>query len=79
MQNNFLYKWTKEEIEQFEGKQYGPEEFVGPRSMWDKFLYKKETEFGTPTIFIEDNTTGSIQKHTNTSLALLQNQGKSHG
>ena len=79
LQNNFLYKWTKEEIEQFEGKQYGPEEFVGPRSMWDKFLYKKETEFGTPTIFIEDNTTGSIQKHTNTSLALLQNQGKSHG
>ena len=79
LQNNFLYKWTKEEIEQFKGKQYGPKEFVGPRSMWDKFLYKKETEFGTPTIFIEDNTTGSIQKIRDQYLALLQNQGKFHG
>ena len=78
LQNNFLYKWTKEEIEQFEGKQYGPEEFVGPRSMWDKFLYKKETEFETPTIFIEDNTTGSIQKPTDTFLALL-GKNNSHG
>ena len=79
LQNNFLYKWTKEEIEQFEGKEYGPEEFVGPRSMWDKFLYKKESVYGTPTMFIEDNTTGSIQKQQNQLLALLQNQGKSRG
>ena len=79
LQNNFLDKWTKEEIEQSEGKEYGPEEFVGPRSIWDKFLYKKETEFGTPTIFIENNTTGSIQKIRDQYLALLQNQGKSHG
>ena len=79
LQNNFLYKWTKEEIEQFEGKQYGPEEFVGPRSMWDKFLYKKESVYGTPTIFIEDNTTGSIQKQQSQLLALLQNQGRSRG
>ena len=60
-------------------KEYGPEEFVGPRYIWEKFPYKKETEFGTPTIFIEDNTTGSIQKPTNTFLALLQNQSKFHG
>ena len=79
LQNNFLDKWPKEEIEQFEGKQYGPEEFVGPRSMWDKFLYKKESVYGTPTMFIEDNTTGSIQKQQNQLLALLQNQGKSRG
>lgn len=79
LQNNFLYKWTKEEIEQFEGKQYGPEEFVGPRSMWDKFLYKKESVYGTPTIFIEDNTTGSIQKRQSQLLALLQTQNKSRG
>ena len=79
LQNNFLYKWTKEEIEQFEGKEYGPEEFVGPRSMWDKFLYLKETEFGTPTKFIEDNTTGSIQKQQSQLLALLQTQSKSRG
>ncbi|UTD12035.1 hypothetical protein HO345_03045 [Treponema denticola] len=79
LQNNFLDKWTKEEIEQFEGKEYGPEEFVGPRSIWDKFLYKKETEFGTPTIFIEDNTTGSIKKQQSQLLALLQNQDMSHG
>ena len=79
LQNNFLDKWPKEEIEQFEGKQYGPEEFVGPRSMWDKFLYKKESVYGTPTMFIEDNTTGSIQKQQNQLLALLQNQDMSHG
>ena len=79
LQNNFLDKWTKEEIEQFEGKEYGPEEFVGPRSMWDKFLYKKESVYGTPTIFIEDNTTGSIQKIKYQYLALLQNRSKFHG
>ena len=79
LQNNFLYKWTKEEIEQFKMKKYGPEEFVGPRYIWDKFLYKKETEFGTPTIFIEDNTTGSIQKIKDQYLALLQSQGKTRG
>ena len=79
LQNNFLDNFSKEEIEQFEGKEYGPEEFVGPRSMWDKFLYLKETEFGTPTKFIEDNTTGSIQKQQSQLLALLQTQSKSRG
>ena len=77
LQNNFLDKWTKEEIEN-EGKQYGPEEFIGPRNIWDKFLYLKETEFGIPTKFIEDNTTGSIQKSTDTFLALL-GKNNSHG
>ena len=78
LQNNFLDNFSKEEIEKFERKKYGPEEFVGPRYIWDKFLYKKETEFGTPTIFIEDNTTGSIQEPQATSLALLGNS-KAHG
>ena len=79
LQNNFLDKWPEKEIQELEGKQFGPKEFIGPRNIWDKFLYLKETEFGTPTKFIEDNTTGSIQKSTDTFLALLQNQGKARG
>ena len=79
LKNNFLDKWPKDEIENLKNKKYGPKEFVGPRNIWDKFLYLKETEFGTPTKFIEDNTTGSIQKQQSRLLALLQTQSKYHG
>ncbi|QSH91123.1 hypothetical protein C5N99_00475 [Treponema medium] len=79
LKNKLFDQWTKEDIEQFKMKKDGPKEFIGPRYIWEKFPYKKESEYGTPTIFIEDNTTGSIQKPTNTFLALLQNQGRSRG
>lgn len=78
LQNNFIDELDEDEIKKLKGKKFGPEEFVGPRSIWNKFLYLKETEFGIPTKFIEDNTTGSIQKTTDTLLALLGN-GKAHG
>ncbi|UTC61860.1 hypothetical protein E4O05_10040 [Treponema sp. OMZ 787] len=79
LKNKLFDNWTKEEIEQFKMKKYGPNEFVGPRYIWEKFPYKKETEFETPTIFIEDNTTDSIQKRQSQLLALLQTQNKSRG
>ena len=79
LQNNFIDKLDEDEIKKLKGKKFGPEEFVGPRSIWDRFLYLKETEFGIPTIFIEDNTTGSIQKQQSQFLALLQTQNKYHG
>ena len=71
LQSSFIDELDEDEIKKLKGKKFGPEEFVGPRSIWNKFLYLKETEFGTPTKFIEDNTTGSIQKSTDTFLALL--------
>ena len=74
LKNKLFDKWTKEEIEQYKMKEHGPEEFIGPRYIWEKFPYKKEN-----TNFIEDNTTGSIQKQQNQLLALLQSQDKSHG
>lgn len=79
LQNNFINEWDEEEIKKLKDKRFGPEEFIGPRNIWDKFLYLKETEFGTPTKFIEDNTTGSIQKQQSQLLALLQTQNKSRG
>ena len=79
LKNNFLDTWTKEEIENLENKKYGPKKFVGPRSIWEKFLYQKKTEFGKPVEFIENNTTGSIQKQQSQLLALLQTQSKYHG
>lgn len=79
LKNGLFYKWTKEEIEQFKLKQYGPRKFIGRRYIWDKFPYKKETEFGKTTEFIPDNTTGSIQKIKDQYLALIQNQGRSRG
>ena len=79
LKNNFLDRWTKEEIENLENKKYGPKKFVGPRSIWEKFLYLKETEFEKPVEFIENNITGSIQKQQSQLLALLQTQNKSRG
>jgi len=74
LKNKLFDRWTKEEIEEFKLKKQGHEEFTGPRYIWEKFPYTKEN-----TNFIENNTTGSIQKPTDTFLALLQSQGKSLG
>lgn len=71
MQNKFLDNWSKEEIEELKGKPFGPKEFIGPKNIWDKFLYLKKTEFGKPTQFIENNTMGFIQKPQDTFLATL--------
>ena len=71
MQNKFLDNWSKEEIEELKDRPFGPKEFIGPKNIWDKFLYLKKTEFGKPTKFIENNTMGSIQKPQDTFLATL--------
>ena len=71
MQNKFLDNWSKEEIEELKDRPFGPQEFIGPKNIWDKFLYLKKTEFGKPTKFIENNTMGSIQKPQDTFLATL--------
>lgn len=71
VQNKFLDNWSKEEIEELKGKPFGPKEFIGPKNIWDKFLYLKKTEFGEPTKFIENNTMGSIQKPQDTFLVTL--------
>ena len=73
-------KWTIEEISLLtnEYKKHPPKKYIGPKKVWDKLklFYLNEA---TETQFTNADLTGSIQKSTDTLLALLQNQGKARG
>ncbi|UTC47327.1 InlB B-repeat-containing protein [Treponema vincentii] len=72
-------KWTIEEISLLtnEYKKHPPKKYIGPKKVWDKLklFYLNEA---TETQFTNADLTGSIQKSTDTLLALLGNS-KTHG
>lgn len=78
LKNKFFDKWKEEDMQQLTPYKTAPEKYTGPKDVWDKlkFLYR-ETE-QTETQFTDADLTGSIQKSTDTLLALLGNS-KAHG
>ena len=82
IKDSILENITDEELEKIKKDNKKPTKipgtYTGPKKIWDKlqflFINDKETELN----FIDENTTGSIQKTQDTLLALLGNS-KAHG
>ena len=82
IKDSILENLTDEELETIKKDNKKPTKipgtYTGPKKIWDKlqflFINDKETELN----FIDENTTGSIQKTQDTLLALLGNS-KAHG
>ncbi|UTC52654.1 hypothetical protein ABH09_09950 [Treponema sp. OMZ 803] len=80
IKNSPLEGKNPEQLEELVPQKNMPENYTGSLEIYNKlkkYIYRGEAKTinGNPN----PNYHGSIQKHTNTSLALLQNQGKSHG